>query len=394
VLVNNLTNQKFGSYRRISSTKIVDMAHSVAQAQEIKVCPHRSLDDDTFNSAIVINNWLKTLGKKVSVCYSKSETKGLFLNYFDRFRIKKADKESKGLKFVVDWNDKSKIPQEYEKSFQHFDKEDVIGLDHHIKTPFGKDTKIHINTKAQSCCEMVFDFLNSIKQELKRKDLERLYCGVLSDARKSKLINLKRDGKKLYIEKLDKLDEHKHTKEVMDKIEASLSERSKRKIYRHLDTISHLNSAEKTFRKGLYSKINVTENGKLAYVVIDPQDKQWAALGMDNTRTSTIIGDMRSRIVHPEPNDPFVNHGLKEKLKNVEGAIVFYRLSQGNTTYQMSMTTKGNYAERLINQVRKKNPDLAAGGHPDRAGGRILSVDKKDVDGFINGFLDAAKELG
>ncbi len=140
----------------------------------------------------------------------------------------------------------------------------------------------------------------------------------------------------------------------------------------------------------MINQVQLIPNGKLAYVVINPGDKQYKALGGDNVRTSAILADLRLRLTNGINNDELFSAQQKTKLEKLDGAIIFYPTTMG---YQMSMHTKNNHAQRLIEAVRKLNPDLIAGGHPNRVGGRILSRKKEDIQAFIDGFLNASESL-
>ena len=71
--------------------------------------------------------------------------------------------------------------------------------------------------------------------------------------------------------------------------------------------------------------------------------------------------------------------------------IAFYRKDD---EYRMSIHSRSNSAIRLIDYVKENlNPDIIAGGHADRAGGKIDSVSKKDTMKFVNDFIKASEIL-
>lgn len=395
--INSYTPQKlnFGAIKTPKST-VVDIAHNVAQARDIQVSAHGSLDEDALNSSLVVIKWLKKLGKKVSFCYNPEDTKGLFINYFERLKLKKAGKNPSDLTFSLDYNAKERIPQGYKNTVLAQKPEKRTGLDHHDILPSTIDSDMFIDSKAHSTCGMVYRLLQEgMGVKLSQRDLQHLYCGVLSDYNKSKLIAIDTSTKVPSVIKRPLLDEHPLSKEVLEKIETSLSQRRKDKVHKHLNVLSNLNHEEKTFRKEIYSQIKTGNNGKLAYVVIEPDDPKWAKVGMDNPKTSAILGDLRARVLSNDPKDAYLSNAQKENMKNVQGVIAFYRVAPNTEVYQMSITTKDDYASRLIGHIKKNiDPDLAAGGHPDRAGGRVFSLEPLKINRFISAFVQAAEDLG
>lgn len=356
-----------------------------SEIKTIDVKCHASPDEDTVNSALaVINDWLKKNGKKISVCVNYNKTKGLYARPLKK-EIKKGSKPS-DLTLIFDFNGKSKVPKSFMDVFEKTKSENIFGFDHHTKTKETFDGNLYIDDTAKSTCGIVFRFFEALGEKISKKSLKNLYCGMLSDYQKSGLVDIK--NSKLI--KLPDLDLDKNSKEVLEKIETQLSEKAKAKIYKHLDVLSHLTEKEKSFQKRLFKETKVTPKGNLAYVVLEPNDKDWLKLGMKNARTTILLRNWRLNAINNKTNDIF-RPQQKEELKNLKGAIIFYR---SGGAYQMSTHSKDNYAERLTNYVIKNiNPDLQLYGHPTRRGGRILSLQKDEVEKFINGFLDSADKV-
>ena len=390
--ISNNKNVSFGA-KHIPIRHLKAMERRILNAKTIDVYSHSSPDEDTINSSKVMYDWFKKLGKDVSLCFNAKETDGLLFKKSRHFKMKEDLTKTPDLAFFVDFNSTERISKRYINSFKA---KDIIGLDHHDITPTTMlDSTAYIDNKAHSCSGVVYRFFEGLKIKLKKADLESLYCGMLSDYKKSKLVSISNtaDGHKL--NKFPELYKDKYSNEVLSKIESQLSPKSKEKILKHLDTLSSLSVKEKGFLTKITSEIKVTKNGDLAYIVIEPGDKQWKSIGMDNTRTSEMLSDLRSRIVHNAQADPSFSPELKSKLANVKGAIFFYRASDTvDSSYKMSIHSKGDYAKRLIDTVRNDiNPQLVAGGHPDRAGGKIRCYDKAEVDKFVNNFLLAAESM-
>lgn len=60
----------------------------------------------------------------------------------------------------------------------------------------------------------------------------------------------------------------------------------------------------------------------------------------------------------------------------------------------MSIHSRNKYAQKLIRYIKKDlDNKIVADGHPDRAGGRIFSIEPDDCNAFINKFLIAAENM-
>lgn len=355
------------------------------KVQTIDVKCHASPDEDTVNSALsMVDNWLKKNGKQVSICVNYKKTKGLYSRPLKK-EIKKNSKPS-DLTLIFDFNGRSKVPKSFIDTFKKTKPKNRWVFDHHTRTDETFDGNLYIDDTAKSTCGIVFRFFEALGEKINKKSLKKLYCGMLSDYQKSGLVDIK--NSKLI--KLSALDLDKNSKEVLEKVEAQLSEKAKTKIYKHLDVLSNLSDKEKEFQKRLFKETKTTPKGNLAYIVLEPNDKDWLNLGMKNARTTILMRNWRLNTLNYKGNDKLTAQ-QKEELKNLKGAMIFYR---AGGVYQMSIHSKDNYAERLTNYIRKNiNPDLKAYGHPERQGGRIFSLQKDDVEKFINGFLNAADEV-
>lgn len=388
-----ISNKVSFAARPIPRHVVKGFVRDLQRAEKIDIYVHAAPDEDTINSAQVFYNWIKKMGKNVSICANPRELKGLFLKHKNKYKIKN-DSKSADLALVLDFNSESRISNTFSKKLKQSKK--IIGLDHHHTVDDGIRKHLYIDNKAASCCGLVYRFFEGLGSKLKKSDLQKLYCGMISDYKKSKLIDIKTKHNSIEIIKLPAFFEDKNSKEVFEKVEAKLNKKSRSKVYKHLNIIGNLTSKESAFREKSISKVQVTPNGKLAYLVIEPHDRDWALIGMDNNRTSAIISDIRSRLIANNKNDKSITKELKNKLKDVEGAIVFYRTSVSpKSEYRMSITSKGDYAQRLINYIQTNiTPNLIAGGHPNRAGGKITTFKKEEVDKFVGNFLIAASKLG
>ena len=330
---------------------------------------------------------LKKIGINNCICGKPEQLRGLYLNGLKEI---KAVKTQPDLIVTLDFNEAKRIPKLFKKIFQKNKPGNVVGLDHHLKTNSILGS-FYIDDTARSCSGIVYRFAEALNIKLSKPAYESIYCGMLSDYQKHELISIK-NGQLI---KNPKLYDDKNSLEVLEKVEKEAGEDSKIKVLKHLDIMNNLSDREKTFNTKLFSSINTTPNGKLAYVVIDPHDKQWRELGMDNDRNSLILRNLRIALLNSGEKDSPFTLGQKELFKNTKASMIFYRTSPNkHGLFQMSIHSKDGYAQNLINYIKTNiDPNLEAGGHKDRAGGRVRSLGKTEIEKFINYFLTAAEKV-
>lgn len=360
----------------------------------IDVFCHASPDDDTVNSAAPVIRLLKKYGKEVYVCVNKKKTKELF---FSPTNIKKDSNPSQGT-LTLDFNGYSKVPTSFKELFRKTDSKNIFGFDHHLPNEDTFKGNLYIDISAKSCSGVIFRLFEGLGEKLHKKDLKNLYCGMLSDYQKSKLVKIEK-GKLI---KTEYLDADKNSKEILDKLEKKLSEKDKTQIINHLDVLANLSPIEKQFMKRIFSEVEVTKNGKMAYLVIDAEDADWKALGMDNFRTSEILRYLRLKLINNVQASEKFTSEQKLKMQNLQGAAIFYR---AESVYQISMHSKPDGVEctELLEQAMKNFSKYAqekgstlkidGGGHPHRAGGRMHSLEKEDVKQFVKSFMDAFDKI-
>lgn len=352
---------------------------------------HTSADEDTINSAKVFGNWLISKGKEVNICVAEKDTKDLYFNSKD-YNIKQNHKPA-NKSVILDFNAKERLPQIYSTVYEKTKANNIIGYDHHKSGDNKLKGKFYIDDSAKSCCGVLTRFFDGLGEKLNKKDTKSLFCGMVSDYKKSELLKITNNKGKYTVIKTDKLLQDKNSLEVFEKLENSLSKREKTDIYKHLDPLSRLTNEEKMLRKHLFENIHVSKNGKLAYVAIPPNDKLWKKVGMDTSATSEILKELRVKVSTNDFNIELLNDKQKEKLKNVDTVIAFYRKSSDTNEYRMSIHSRSNSAIKLIERAKEMNSDITAGGHADRAGGFINSIEEKDTKNFIRAFVKASEIL-
>ena len=271
--------------------------------------------------------------------------------------------------------------------------ENIIGYDHHTKGEAPLNGNFYVDDSAKSCCGVLTRFFEGLDRKLNKADTKSLYCGMVSDYKKSGLLKITKENNAYNVQKTEKLLNDKNSLEVFNKLDKQLSLEEKNNIYKHLDPLSRLTQNEKLLRKRLFRDIKVTPNGKMAYIVIPPKDKLWQKVGMDTPATSEILKDLRVRVAENPSNVDFLSSEQKKDMKNVDTVIAFYRKSGSFDEYRMSIHSKSNSALKLIDNAKISNSQITAGGHPDRAGGKIDSIAENDVRNFVNALVKASDIL-
>lgn len=358
---------------------------------------HNSPDEDTVNSMKVLYNWLKKMGKKVSACLNTEDAKGLYFNRLFYHLRPKDDRYIPDRAVCLDFNGTERLPSGYAFYFDQNPKENILAFDHHTKAnTYIHGKRMYIDDTASSCCGVIARFFEALGENISKKDAKSLYCGMLSDYRGSKLISIKKgEDNKYQLIKKPELYKDKNALEILEKVEKLVSDKDKNKIYKHLDILSKLTQKEKEYMKQLVSYITLSTQNGLAYIFIPPDDQTWTSLRMDNRKTSAMLKDIRTRVMGDIENDDMFTPQQKEKLKNVKAIAIFYRSNPSeNSSYQMSIHSKGGYSKKLIDYVRENfDNNLIAGGHQDRAGGKLNSINFNDTIKFVNNFLEADKQL-
>ncbi len=409
IVNNNIQNNNFSFRAKPISRAVASNIYSKISDPSIKtvdIYTHVLPDEDTLNSAKVMYNFLQSLGKKVRICTEEKETKGLFFS--PNYKLKQTDKEP-DMHLIVDFNSTERFPQKSLLQFNKSPQKPTVILDHHNIQPNTLETNsqkdgLYVDETAKSCSGVIFRFFETLGQKIEKTDAKNLYCGMLSDYSKSKLVSIENTPTGAKLIKLPELENDKNSKEVLEKLEAQLDKDSKQEVYNHLDIFAKLNAKEKKFMNDLPQKIKISPNGKLAYIVIKPDSKIWASIGMDTVHSSKILSSLRTRIINNPEKDNVFSPELKEKLKNVQAAMVFYKIAPNSNKYKISIHSKKESinAKDFIDKSKiewdkyltqsGKSIEYQGGGHSDRAGGGILSCDKEDINAYINCFIKTVEQ--
>jgi len=384
------------------------MEKRLLEANEIDIFCHASPDEDTFNGAKIMADWLISKGKKVKI-FAEGKLKGLLFNDSDKKLCIVDPREinyykTADLALVLDCHSTQRLPQKSIKLLDTYQESNILGIDHH--KPDGDDVRIgntnnpfYIDTTAKSCNGIIYRFFEGLGIKLNEKTLGNIYCGMLNDLNKSRCLKYVNEDGVYRVKRTNEIQKFPESEELLNKVENQLSSAKKAEILEHLDILSNLTPEETAFQKKLFTEmVQFTKNGKLAYIVIEPENKEWKKLGQDNTITSAILSDLRKRLLENCREDKLIPDTLRRKLNDIKGIIIFYRgeenIVSSEEIYRMSIHSKDNYADDLIDYIQDNlYPKIKAGGHPNRAGGRINTVNTDRCNSFINYFLTAAEKL-
>lgn len=412
-----LTNNFKPSFKanRIPQEEANYLNKKMMGANTVDIFCHAAADEDAYNSAKTLYLYLESKGKTPRIISSDEPDNFGFDK--QRYNILTTDNinsetEKADLATCVDFSKRERVLPNVQEYLSKYSNDKIIGFDHHsccsdiipstmhvtkqyqsVKDiPFEEPKNFYVDSSSKSCSAVLYRFFNAIKEPISREQLKSMFCGMSDDMSKSECIKFANDSDQVKIVDLPKIKDDTNTKEVYYGVVSQLEENDKIDIISHLDVLATLTPEEKAFQKRLFEDAKVTENGKFAYVELPPDDEQWMLLGADNKRTSRILRDFRIRAIEHEKDDPIINK-MNDKYKNVQAAAVFYSRPEDNV-YQISIHTKEDYAKKFNDYIRKNlYPELTAGGHANRGGGRIFTLDKNACKEWVNYFKIAGENI-
>jgi len=348
---------RFGA-KKIDYTTALKINQRLLSGKSVDIVCHEKSDDDAVNSALSMYEYLKQKGVETRVIISKNinelnpinQKEGLILDK-DFCEVKPKDKTI----LCVDFSSKKRVANNVQEYIENAD--DVLCLDHH-KDPDVSD--YYIDTSAKSATSIVYRLFESLGEEVTNEQAYRLLTGFISDCSKKSLLIC--DSKHGTIKLSEQLKNDKNAYEIYLNLIKRLNSKQIAEIIKKEDKMSNLTLEQQEFSDSLNDKLRFSKNKKVAYVVIPPDDEIWQKLGSDNAVTSKIINIFRQKV-------------LREN-KDVKTAIVFY---QSNDNYRLSAHSKDNSLLKYFDYIMQNcnfDVPLSMGGHPDRAGGKLETLDK------------------
>ncbi len=361
------------------------------KAKDVDIVCHESTDRDSLNCAIAMQRYLDNLGVNSKIILSgkpsKTGIKNPDFRYITANEIK-PDDNPVDTALCVDFSAKERLTPallEYIKKSKN-----LLCIDHHEGTNlFSTDYVVlkksiedadkvletaapcYVDSSAKSATSVIYRIFEALDVDIDSEQAYSLMFGLIDDAAKKGYMIC--DGTEGTIHSTEKLTQDKNAYEVYSSLKRKLDDEQIKKIAMAIDIMSNLNEAEQNFKNSLYEKVLFSDNGKIAYVEIPPDDEEWKSLGGDNTRTSTILNRFRQNIL--------------KKYDNVELALTFY---EAEGKYRLSAHSKNPDLLNFYNYVEEtKIPGFTknAGGHKDRGGGKIFTTDPETCHKWVSDII-------
>lgn len=359
----------------INRTQAEHFYNKISKAKKIDIICHKSADEDAIACAKAIYWLVNKLNKQARI----------FTDSTDAFRVLEDNKfiinTSKGFDikdradtiFCVDFSSFTRVNNRianYIKTAKN-----LLCLDHHENPDISnnfieireklnnkkinklRSGDVYVDTTSKSCSAIVLRLFQALNIFPPKRVNESLFCGMTDDLRKHKYISYDSSLEPI---KSDLFKKDKTTFNLYEDLSNKLTKKEKDNIISHLNIFLNLNSSQKGFQKRLSNEMKIAANGKFAYTVIPPNNKEWNSLGGDNLITSGIMGDFRIKTI--------------EKNKDIDSVAVFYQDKNG---YKVSIHSKKGKILDLFEYIKKTYSNIQCGGHPDRGGASIQTFDEK-----------------
>lgn len=369
--------------------------NALKNSKHVDIVCHESTDRDSANSALAIYDYLESLGIGARIILSQNP-KSLGIKDGNKNIIQAANikmQSTPDTVLCVDFSATDRITKDalsyvkQAKSILCMDHHDGMNFTDHdytyitgeIKNPENSETvsSFYIDTSAKSTTSIVYRFFEALGKEISNETAYELFSGLADDCSKRGLV--KCNGSEGTIVPDKKLAQDKNAFEVFNCLYSKLTQEQIKQISSQIDIMSNLNEEESNFYNSLYERVKFAKNGKIAFVEILPDDKEWEKLGKDNSRTSRIMNRFRQNLL---------------KDKDIETAIVFYST---NDAYRLSIHSSKNQLNEFYNRAHEniKNYDgFSIGGHNDRGGGKIASLDNGTCHHFVQEIIKClSKEM-
>lgn len=374
------------SAKRIPRGLAEEFSRRLLHARNIAIACHINNDHDSLNAARATARWASGHGKKVDI-YAEPEGLAQLTLPSDQFDLAR-DIDRPDLLLLVDHNGTDRMSADAIKLLEHNPR--LMIIDHHRPTQYTLPNALtYIDETARSCCGVVYRWMRALGEKIDPRTARKLTLGAASDMRKSELIRFDRSR----IIGMPALTREPEAREVLEDLTMRISPSEMSEIGHHLDVLGNLTPAERELQQQLFREVRTTPDGKLAYVVINPKDEQWLALGCKTERTAEILRDLRAKLIRgTAANDNGFTRAQRKELANVQGAAIFYPVDNGET-YRVSI--HGAQALDVLQGAKDiyrsiTGQELIGDGHPNRAGGRIKTCSPEEVGHFIQSIKQAA----
>ena len=351
--------------------------------KSVDIFCHAMSDEDAFNSATAFYNYLKDEGINARIIASGGKDNYNYdtskYNIIDAKDVNENTQKA-DVALCVDFSSKDRLATNVFKHLQKYDAKTIVGIDHHddknkIVSDFNQVTKAYeknnvpemeaknyyVDSSSKSNCGIIYRFFEALGKKTSKEISRALFTGFQDDVSK------------------DKSHLDKNSKEIQSKLIKSLNIIDLAKVGKHFIDKTKYTKDEKEFAKGLGQRTQYSNNGKLAYIEIKAEDKEWNKIGRNTERVVKILGKFRKQTL--------------SNNKNLEAVAVFYPCSDG-VTYKMSLLSNKDYAMKMVDYVKNNyNNNLVAGGHNNRCGGTIQTTNPEEQHAWVNNFVKASENI-
>ncbi|MBQ7286791.1 MAG: hypothetical protein IJW73_03415 [Candidatus Gastranaerophilales bacterium] len=363
------------------------------KAKNVDIVCHHLTDRDGANSALAMWEYLNAKGVNARIIMSQKTPLALGLRNYD-CNIVQANEQEKieeitpDVAFCVDFGGSERVAPNVLEHIKKCDK--VMGFDHHSEVDIARNQYMQLrrpleddecvvsrvpfysDMSAKSATSVIYRFFEALGEDIDSSSAYDLFTGLIDDAAKRNLV--KCDGLAGKITAKKELIEDKNAYEIYSKLKSKLSDEQIRTIAKNIDAMSSLTFEQEKFKNSLMDRLKFSDDKKIAYLEIPSNDKEWESLGGDNTITSMILNRFRQEVLAKNPD--------------VEIAFTFY---EAHGAYRLSAHSRNTNLLDYFKSVEENNiPDFTqnSGGHPDRAGGSLNSIDPKICSEWVAKIVD------
>ena len=384
------------SANKMSKMQAQYLDRELRKAQSVDIICHDTTDKDAANSALAMWEYLNNIGVHSRVIISQKNPKLLNLRTYSFNIVQSDDKDEiekvkPDIAFCVDFGSEKRVSPLVLEHIKKAGK--IMGLDHHSEVDIADDGYIQFDREnddsknisssapfysdksAKSATSIIYRYFEALDKKISKDIAYDLFFGLVSDCNKKALVVC--DGNKGTIVACDELKNDKNAYEVYQNLRKMLTDEDISFMAKKIDIVSDLTNEEKNFSNSLYKKMNFSKNGKVAYVAIAVDDEEWKALGEDNIRTSAILNSFRRNVLKLYPD--------------VKVALVFYK-AEG--AYRISIHSKDFKLDEFYDYAKDNiNFDFSIGGHSDRGGGKLSSLDVDICNDWIEKIVGCFNDL-
>lgn len=369
--------------------------NKLKSAKTVDIFCHTYSDEDSFNSAKAMYSYLK--GQGVIPRLVVSNGKENYKYDVKKYNIIQANEVSEStqkadMALCVDFSSPVRVGSNVLKFLNSYGS-NIVGFDHHndpniVVKDYNKITQsyeknsmpaleakdYYIDSSAKSNSAIISRFFDAIGHKATHDEARSLFAGMFDDTSKDGITKVNKLGK---VEVNDEVNDSGNTKEVMKNVLGRMRFFDKFAVLKHFTDKTKLTDKEISFSKHLKEKTQYSDNHKFAYIEILPNDKEWDNLGKDTVRSTKVLQQFRTDTL---------------AKGDVDAVAVFYPTN--DNIYKMSIQTKGNYAKQIIDNIKDKTGlELRAGGHENRSGGTLETLDVTKTHEWVELFKNSADEV-